>query len=415
MTSTSESATFDTATATSGGLPKVIVKRRRSLPFFNRHPWVFAGAIHRVEDDPQPADEVALVSAEGKFIARGLYNPGSNIQVRLYSWDESIAIDRQFFSNRLDEAIALRAGLFSSLEIPCPHRIVYSEADGLSGLIVDRYGDWLIVQLTSLAIARRSATLTELLNEKLMPRGIWLRTEKGIRALEGLSIEDGLICGEEPPRPMFVEENGIQFGVDVVHGQKTGLFLDQRANRQAVARYVADRRVLDMFCYTGGFGLAAAKLGNAKEVVGVDSSESAITTAKANAEMNGVAQQLHFEKDDAFKRLEHLSGAGERFDAVILDPPKMARSRSGLKNAMRGYHSLNQLAVNVLNPNGILVTCSCSGHVSRQSFEDMLSSVAESTNRRIQVLESRGAAADHPVSVSCLENGYLKCFICRVA
>ncbi len=414
MTSASESAPSESANDANTSLPRVIVKRRRALPFFNRHPWVFAGAIQRVEGQPQPADEVALVSAEGKFIARGLYNPDSNIRVRLYSWDEGIAIDRPFLSARLDEAIALRQVLFTGDQIQFPHRIVYSEADGLSGLIVDRYGDWLIIQLTSLAVAHRREALIELLNEKLSPRGIWLRTEKGIRAAEGLTIKDGLLSGEEPPRPMFVEENGIQFGVDVVQGQKTGLFLDQRENRQAVARYVTGRRVLDMFCYTGGFSLAAAKLGNAKEIIGIDSSETAITTAKANAELNEVVDRLHFEKADAFTKLEQLSGAGERFDAVILDPPKMARNRSGLNKAMRGYHSLNQLAISVLNANGILVTCSCSGHVSRELFETMLSSVAESTNRPIQILESCGAAADHPVSASCLENGYLKCYICRV-
>ncbi|MFG0297093.1 MAG: class I SAM-dependent rRNA methyltransferase [Maioricimonas sp. JB045] len=393
-------------------LPTVILKKRKALPFFSRHPWVFAGAIARVEGDPQPTDEVVLRSHEGQFIARGLYNPESNIRVRLYSWDENQPLDRALWSARLDDAIALRRKLFGKSAAGC--RLVFSESDGLSGLTIDRYGDFLLVQWTSRALAARQQVFYELLNEKLSPRGIWQRTEKGVGDAEGLEIADSLATGSEPPRPLFVEENGLQFGVDVVEGQKTGFYFDQRDNRAAVARYLKGASVLDMFCYTGGFSIAAAKLGDARRVRGVDSSESALDMARRNAELNGVSSQVSFEQGDAFRTLETLVAENARFDAVILDPPKMARSRGGLERAARGYFSLNRLALDLLEPNGLLVTCSCSGLLSREDFEQILAKVALDANRSLQVLEVRGQAADHPVSVHCLETSYLKCFICRV-
>jgi 23S rRNA (cytosine1962-C5)-methyltransferase len=395
-------------------LPVVTLKSRRAQPFFNRHPWVFAGAIARTKDDPIAGAEVRVHDHEGRFIARGLFNPQSNIRVRLYSWDEHEALDQTFWSARLDEAIALRKTLFPKWTAESACRLVYSEADGLSGLVVERYGDWLVVQFTSLALSQRQEMFVRLLTEKLQPRGIQLRTEKGIRELEGLEQTDGLLSGDPPPRPMFIEENGLRFGVDLTEGQKTGYYLDQRDNRAAAARYMAGHRVLDMFCYGGGFGLAALKLGGAKFVQGVDVSASAITLAEGNAELNSLADHCRFEKAKAFDELERLVAAEEKFDTVILDPPKLARHRGGLNKALRGYHSLNRLAVDLIPPGGILVTCSCSGLVGRPEFEGMLADVATKSNRRIRILESRSAAADHPTSVHCFETDYLKCYICRV-
>jgi 23S rRNA (cytosine1962-C5)-methyltransferase len=395
-------------------IPVVTLKRRRAQPFFNRHPWVFAGAIANSKNEPAAGAEVRVHDNEGRFIARGLYNPHSNIRVRLYSWQESESLDQNFWSARLDEAIALRKTLFPEWTSESACRLVYSEADGISGLVVERYDDWLVVQFTSLALSHRQEMFVRLLTEKLQPRGIQLRTEKGIREVEGLEQTDGLLSGDPPPRPMFIEENGLRFGVDLTEGQKTGFYLDQRDNRAAAARYVSGHRVLDMFCYGGGFGLAALKLGGAKSVHGVDVSASAITLAEANAELNSVADYCRFEKTKAFDALERLAAEEKTFDTVILDPPKLARHRGGVVKALRGYHSLNRMAVNLLPPGGILVTCSCSGLVSRSDFEAMLADVATKSNRRIRVLESRSAAADHPTSVSCFETDYLKCIICRV-
>ncbi len=395
-------------------IPRVVLKARKAQPFFNRHPWVFGGAIGTVEGDPEPGAEVALVTNEGEFIARGLFNPHSQIRVRLYSWDEHRSIDDDLFSERLDRAVELRERLFPNRSGKSACRLVFSEADGLSGLTVDQYGDWLLVQFTSLALSMRRERLIELLNEKLRPSGIWLRTEKGIRDTEGLDQTDGQICGGEPPRPLFIEEHGIRYGVDVMQGHKTGFYIDQRENRAAVAKYVESCRVLDAFCYSGGFGLSALKLGQASEVLGIDASESALTLARRNAELNGLSEKTRYEKGDVFDTLEDLARGGERFDVIILDPPKMTRHRAGLDKALKGYFSMNRLAVDLLNPNGILVSCSCSGLVTREDFEAVLSLVSQKANRPIQILEARGQAVDHPTSVHCLETAYLKCYICRV-
>jgi 23S rRNA (cytosine1962-C5)-methyltransferase len=395
--------------------PKVRLKPRRALPFFSHHPWVFAGAIDRIEGEPPPGGEVSLYSSDGQFIAAGLYNPASQIRVRLYSWTEGQALDTELWSSRLESAIALRESLYGPFEAETACRLVFSEADELSGLVVDRYGDWLLVQFTALGLWQRRDLIFDLLESRLKPRGIWLRTEKGMRESERLELSDGLARGQEPPRPLFVAEHGLRFGVDVVQGHKTGFYLDQRENRTATARYLSGHRVLDLFCYTGGFGIAAVKQGGAHAVHSVDSSETALALARANAELNEVSSAMEFEKADVFEALERLAAAGEMFDTVILDPPKMTRHRAGIEKALRGYHSLNELALRVLKPGGILVTCSCSGLVGRDDFVAMLSAVSQRAGRPIQILESRGQAPDHPISVHCLESGYLKCYICRVA
>lgn len=394
-------------------LPGVALKRKRATPFLNQHPWVFTGAILSVSGNPAAGDEVAVRADNGQFVARGLFNPNSSIRVRLYSWDEKSPLDDSFWDQRIQAAVRSRSEyVINDSTTAC--RLINSEADALSGLTVDRYGDWLLVQLTSLALAERKDILFDLLEKHCAPRGIWLRTEKGIRDLEGLSISDGLVRGEAPPRPLPILENGLTFQVDVAEGQKTGFFLDQRENRLAVARYTAGHRVLDLFSYSGGFGITAAARGRAVAVTCVDSSKPALESVRENAEANGVSEKTVAVASDAFRYLESAREDGEIFDTVILDPPKMTRSASGVRSALRGYHSLNDLAVSILRPGGILATCCCSGHISRDDFVRMLSSVATSSGRHIQILESRGHAADHPVSPNCPENAYLKCLICRV-
>lgn len=395
--------------------PRVTLKPRRALPFFGRHPWVFAGAISKIEGSPDTGAEVILQSDKGEFIARGLYNPNSNIRVRLYAWDETQTFDDAFWLNRLEQAVALResVGLLDAFETTgC--RLVFSEADQLSGLTIDRYGAWFLVQFSSLALSLKQELVIRFLKERFPTKGIWLRTEKGMREAEGLEIADQLLDGETPPDHFFLEENKIRYGMSVVTGQKTGFYLDQRDNRLAVARYVKNHRLLEMHCYTGAFALNAVIHGEAQSVLAYDSSQSAIEQATANAELNGVGNRIRFETGKAYAVLEQLKADGEQFDSVILDPPKMARHRSGVKQALKGYFSLNRLAFDVLKPGGILVTCSCSGLISQQEFQQMLASVSQHTGRHLQILEQRSQPADHPVSPSCPENHYLKCFICRV-
>jgi 23S rRNA (cytosine1962-C5)-methyltransferase len=292
-------------------------------------------------------------------------------------------------------------------------RLVFSEADGLSGLIVDRYGDYLVVQATALAIAQRIEMIVGILQELVAPRGIVLRTEKSMAQLEGVELAEGTVWGELPAGPIEIEEHGIRYQIELSEGQKTGFYLDQRDNRRAAAAYCRGKRVLDMFCYTGGFAMCAAKLGQAAEVLGIDTSKKAVAQARANAQLNGLAN-VAFDTGDGFQTLDSMLGQERQFDAVILDPPKFARNKGGVNQALMAYHRLNRAAIGLLPPGGILVTCSCSGGVTREDFLLMLSGVAQKSGRDLQILEQRGAAADHPVSATCLETEYLKCFVCRV-
>ncbi|WP_437225535.1 class I SAM-dependent rRNA methyltransferase [Planctomicrobium sp. SH661] len=394
--------------------PIVILKPRRALPFFSQHPWVFAGAVGSVSGRPDVGTEVLVRSQEGKFVARGLFNPHSNIRVRLYSWDEQQPLDDEFWRGRVRSAVQFRQKLFAGTPAEKACRLIFSESDGLSGLSVDRVDDWLVVQWTSAALAQRQAAILDELQSLVSPRGLWLRTEKGIKAMEGLEIEDGLVAGEVPPPSLEIEENGIRFSVDLQAGQKTGFYYDQRDNRRLMQTYVRGGRVLDAFCYSGAFALAAAKLGNAREVVAVDSSAAALELAQRNAERNELSDRIAFHCEDAFEFLEAQVAAGEKYDVVVLDPPKLARSRSGLERAAKAYVRLNKLGMEALNPDGILITCSCSGHVQREDFQQIISRASLETGRRVQILEERGQAPDHPVAVTCLETNYLKCTVCRV-
>ena len=398
----------------------VVLKPRKARPFYGRHPWVLDTAIDHVSAGVQDGDVVDLVADNGKFVARGIYNHRSKIRVRLYTWNVVQPLDESNWRRRIERAIDLRRQLGyeppasdkQSVGRESATRLVYSEADGLSGLIVDRFGDWLSVQVTGLGMAQRLPQIAPLLMELTRARGMLIRTEKGTPQAEGIELRDGLYCGELPGGPVFIEENGLRYGVDLAEGQKTGFYLDQRENRKVAAGYFRSRRVLDMFCYSGGFSLNASRNGHCASVTGFDSSAKAIALAKANAGLNEI-NNAHFEQRDCFEALEYVAGR-DQFGAVILDPPKFARSRSSVEDALRAYHRLNRLAVNVLEPGGILVTCSCSGHVSREDFIYMLVGVSQQTHRDIQILEQRGASADHPIASTCLENEYLKCFICRV-
>jgi 23S rRNA (cytosine1962-C5)-methyltransferase len=415
---------------------RVVLRPRKALPFYGRHPWVRDSAVDRVEPlsiagehfldlDGQTVD---LVSDKGKFIARGFYNGKSRIRVRLHSWSPLESLDEAFFRRRIETAIELRQRIgyeapgrnatenvpYSEARETTAVRLVFSEADGLSGLVVDRYGDYLVVQVTSLAIAQRLEMIVSILQELLAPQAIVLRTEKNMAQIEGVVLVEGSTWGELPDGSLEIHEHGLRYQVDLHEGQKTGLYLDQRENRRVAADYVRDRRVLDLFCYTGGFAMCAAKLGGAAEVLGIDSSKKAIAQARANSELNSLSN-VQFDVGDGFQTLDRLLDQEAKFDVVILDPPKFARNRSGANQALMAYHRLNRAALGLLPPGGILITCSCSGSVSREDFRLMLSGVAQKSGRELQILDQRGAAADHPVSATCLETEYLKCFVCRVA
>jgi 23S rRNA (cytosine1962-C5)-methyltransferase len=392
--------------------PRVIIKARRARPFFARHPWVFVTSIERVEGDPQPGDEVVVFSYEGQFIARGLFNHRSAIRVRLYRWEDQ-PIDENFLAGKIASACSMRFDILGLGGPKTACRLIFSEADGLSGLTVDRFDRWLVVQFTSLALYEKREIIIPFLAEVTASEGILLRGEKGIPSQEGLKVDEGLVFGTLPDGPVEIQENGLTYSVDLATGQKTGFFLDQRDNRRAVASYAKGKRVLDLFCYSGGFSLNATCLGEAASTLGIDTSERAIELAKANAIANH-AKTARFEQADVFETLERLRSHDQKFGLVICDPPKFARHPKALEDAVKGYLRLNRAAIDVLEPGGILVTCSCSGLVDRTMFLDILGQVAELSGRPIQILEQRGQAADHPVSASCLETEYLKCVIARV-
>jgi 23S rRNA (cytosine1962-C5)-methyltransferase len=392
-------------------LPQVILQPRRARPFYGRHPWVYAGAIAEIRGEPADGEIVDLYSHGGNFIARGLYNSQSKIRVRLYSWSTETPLDQSFFRERLQSAIRLR-DLLELNKAGQACRLVFSEADGLSGWTLDRYDRWLVVQFTSLGLAQRREMLADLLMELIEPAGIELRTERGIGRLEGLELQDGPLRGQVPPKPIVIEESGLRFLVDLTEGQKTGFYLDQRENRRAVARLAAGKRVLDAFCYTGGFGLYAARAG-ARDVLGIDVSETALALARENARLNGCSN-VSFIGEDVFAHLTALHQADERFGLIVLDPPKFARARNALEEALRGYRRLQTLALRLLEPDGFLVTCCCSGLITVSMLDDLLARLAAEEHREVQILEHRGQAPDHPVSAVCPESNYLKCIISRV-
>jgi 23S rRNA (cytosine1962-C5)-methyltransferase len=391
---------------------RVILQPRRARPFYGRHPWVYAGAVATVLGEPEDGDVVDLYSHAGHFVARGLYNSRSKIRVRLYSWSPDTPLDRGFFRERLATALRLRDSVLHLSGPGQACRLVFSEGDGLSGCTVDRYDRWLVVQFTGLGLAQRREMFADLLEELIRPEGIYLRTERGIGRLEGLELQDGLLRGHVPSEPICVEEDGLRFLVDLTEGQKTGFYLDQRDNRQAVARCGAGRRVLDAFCYTGGFGLHAARMG-ARDVLGVDVSEPALALARENARMNGLSA-VTFVRADVFDHLDRLAREGESFGLIVLDPPKFARRRQAVEEALRGYRRLQTLALRLLPPDGILVTCCCSGLITLSMLEELLGQLSAEERRDVQILERRGQAPDHPVVAACPESNYLKCLICRV-
>jgi 23S rRNA (cytosine1962-C5)-methyltransferase len=391
-------------------LPRVVLQPKRARPFYGRHPWVYAGAVAAVEGEPADGAEVDLVSSAGAFIARGLYNSRSKIRVRLYTWSADVALDRAFFRDRLAAAFRLRdlLGLTGPRQA-C--RLAFSEGDGLSGCTIDRYDRWLVLQFTALGLAQRRDLIAELCEELLAPAGIYLRTERGIGQMEGLELQDGPLRGGAPTGPIEIEEHGLRFLVNLAEGQKTGFYLDQRDNRLVAGRLARGRRVLDAFCYSGGFALHAAQ-GGAAEVVAVDSSEPALALGRENARHNGL-EQVSFQRNDIFADLDQRVRRGERFGLVVLDPPKFARRKNAVEEALRGYRRLQGLALRLLEPEGLLVSCCCSGLISLAMLEELLAQVSADEKRAVQLLQRRGPAPDHPVAVACLESHYLKCLIAR--
>ncbi len=395
---------------------KIYLKKGKEKSFLLKHPWIFSGAIEASSlSKVQIADgeTVSVYSSLKQFIGYGLYNSNSQIRVRLYSFLESQILNDDFFTNRMESIIKKRKSILSPIVYNNACRLIFSEADQFSGLTVDKFSEYLSLQITSLALWFKKDIIIETLVKLINPKGIYLRTEKGIGEEEGLHITDGLIWGEASKEPIIIEENAIKFIVNISTGQKTGFYNDQRENRLISGQYAKGKRCLDICTYTGGFALNLASQG-AQSVIAVDVSQSALLLAQQNAELNQL-KNIEFHKEDGFKYLEQQIIEGKEYDLIVLDPPKFTHSKSTASQALKGYIQLNTMAMKCLSENGILITCSCSGRISREDFQFAILQASLSAKKNVQILERRGSAIDHPYSPYCPETDYLKCFICCVS
>ena len=387
---------------------RVVLKKGRARPLWFGHPWVYANAVDRLEGQAEPGATVSLVDHDGRFIGRGLFNPRSQIPVRLLTRQDE-PIDAGFFSRQIAAAVALRARLGLPSATTTAYRLVNSEGDDLPGLVVDVFGDALSVQITALGMAQRRADLFDALEQALQPASLYEVAAASYADLEGFSAQTRVARGESRTRVPCLED-GIRLEAEPLSGQKTGLFLDQRPNRVRVGQLARGARVLDVYSYAGGFALQAAR-GGAAEVTAVDSSARAVARIEAHAAANQLA--VRAVEADAFRYLE--TATPRSYDLVVIDPPKFARARKDLDAARKGYERLNALALGACAPGAILVTCSCSQNVEPDEFERILAAGAKQAGRRVRVLERSGTGPDHPLPPAFTEGQYLKVLFAHVA
>ena len=395
---------------TSTNLPALILKRNEQRRLDAGHLWIYSNEVDTRKTPLtgfEPGSLAAIQSSVGKTLGIGYVNPHSLICARLLTRRPRSVIDAAFYERRLRSALQLRESLFEQAN----YRLVYGESDGLPGLVIDRYGDVLVVQLTTAGMEAVRDLLLEVLHRVLAPSGIVLRNDTPVRALEGLSQEPEIIG--DVPETVTLEEGGVQFEVPLAAGQKTGWFYDQRSNRLAMHKYVRNKRVLDVFSYIGAWGLQAAAAG-ASEVCCVDSSPVAQSFLEKNAAANGLVDRVRHETGDAFDVLKSMQEDKQRFDVVIVDPPAFIKRRKDIKTGEQGYARLNRLAMQVLAPDGILISCSCSMHLAAERLQSILYQSARKQGRQMQLLERGFQAMDHPVHPAIAETAYLKAFFCRV-
>ena len=392
-------------------LPPLRLKKNEDRRLRAGHLWIFSNEVDVARtplSEFQPGQIVRVEDSGGHPIGSAYMNPHSLICARLFSRDAAKTLDRALLVRRIERALRLREGLFPSGF----YRLVYGEGDWLPGLVVDRYGDVLVAQITTAGMEHLREEIVSALDEVLRPSAILLRNDSPSRELEGLGLYVESALGEVPER-VTIEENGVRFEVPLLEGQKTGWFYDHRANRARTGRYVVGKRVLDVFSYLGGWGVQAAVAG-AAEVLAVDSSEPALAGVRTNAALNAVGAKVGTLRSDAWDALEALQVEGRRFDVVILDPPALIKRKKDLKQGERAYRRLNGRAMEILEPEGILVSASCSFHFGRDALRGAMLSASRRAGRELQILEQGGQAADHPVHPAIPETEYLKCFWGRV-
>jgi len=393
--------------------PTASLKPHREESLQSGHLWIFSGALQQPPHWIEPGGLVDVKSSTGKFVARGYYNPQTDIAIRILTNDIEEAIDREFLRRRIRSAIELRQ-IFDA-DRTDTYRLIHSEGDGLPGLVVDRYADILVAQIHTAGMDRLRPLLIDALMEETGATGTLFRNEGQSRRREGLELEEPVVAAGTVPDHVAVRENGVQFIVDPWYGQKTGFFLDQRDKREALRKYARNKRVLNCFSYTGGFSVYAALSGRTTTVTSVDISASAIDMARNHFALNGLDPDAHtFLAADVFDYLEEAQQHGELFDVVVLDPPAFAKTQAARSQALKAYRRLNMLGIQVLRPGGILLTCSCSGVVRMDDLLGTLSQVTSHLRRPVQLLESYTHGADHPINLVMPETVYLKAIYCRV-
>ncbi len=411
--------------------PRIILKAKRDGPVRTGHPWVFSGAISQADEEiTGDGDVVDVCAADGEFLARGALNTASQVAVRIWTWEKDEIVDREFFHRRLRAACELRNSLGlrertdPANDPTTAYRLLHGESDGVPGVVVDVYGDTMVLQLLTCGAEKQRSAIVAALRDEFPEVTLIERSEGPTRTREGLPPRSDALTGTAPAAPVEVLENGCRFLVDVLHGQKTGFYLDQRENRAVVRRFLrrADRAapgevrsVLNLFSYTGAFGIVACAAAPDIHVLNIDSSTSALELGARNAELNGMEERMQFQAGNAFHVLRQFRDARRQFDAIVLDPPRFANSAGAVPGACRGYKDLNLLALKLLRPGGLLFTFSCSGRVDAALFRKVVDSAAADAGRRAQILAQLHQAPDHPVLSTFPEGDYLKGLVLRTA
>lgn len=394
--------------------PAIYLVKGREKSLRRKHPWVFSRGISKVEGEPALGETVDIFTHDGKWLAKAAYSPNSQIRARVWSFNKE-DINKAFFVKRIQDAQLLREDIIERDGLT-GYRLIAAESDGLPGITIDKYQDFLVCQLLSAGAEFHKQTLVEALLEVFPECNIYERSDVAVRKKEGLKETMGILHGEEPPKSVVIEENGVKISVDIVGGHKTGFYLDQRDSRLQSMKYVKDKEVLNCFSYTGGFGLYALK-GGAKRVINADVSQPALDTAKFNAELNEFdisKKRAVFLNADVFKLLREYRDQGTKFDVVIMDPPKFVSSKNNLTSGANGYKDINMLAMQILKPGGTLLTYSCSGLMSADLFQKVIADAAVDSGRQVKFIERFEQAADHPTDSAYPEGFYLKGFACKV-
>ena len=390
-------------------MKKIIINAGREKSLLRRHPWIFSGAL-KSSNDAASGDVVGVFSEDGRFLAQALFSAQSQIVARVVSFNEKDEIDDAFFEGRIAAAIARRAPFALHTNAM---RLIHAESDGLPGLIADRYGDVVVLQLLTAGIEPRRELLARVIQQHTGCATVYERSDADVRALEGLDVRSGLIAGMALTGEVSIREGDLHIAVDVVNGHKTGFYLDQRENRALTTSLAADADVLNCFCYTGGMSIAAL-VGGAKSVLSIDSSGPALATAARNVALNGVdAARAEFWEADVFAALRKLRDMGKSFDLIILDPPKFAPTAHHAEKATRAYKDINLLGFKLLRPGGRLMTFSCSGGISAELFQKIVAGAALDANVDAQILRHLSGGEDHPVALNFPEGDYLKGLLLR--